>query len=468
MKRKQDFLNLTPIFFLRQQLNLNGEIVEALDLSTETNIQTQHSEIPSSQNILYEDDRSSAGSVLAEANTSKEFLMQHDVGYHVERSGSDIENSWKFTLLTEHWTPPNDFIFPYSTRECKGKTEKRYLRRGHLDQHSQWLVFSPKLNGLLCKWCVLMNVGQFGNSSVHKTNMPLQNLVKSPQMDYSRLTGATGVLETHSRNQYHINAVQSGRSFISCRTNSSKAVSNQVVAHNQQVIADNRKRLVPIIKSIIFCARQNIALRGHRDDGKVNIDNENNDELINEGNFREILKFRVDAGDTDLSNHLKNSAANATYISKTVQNEIIDICGEEILKVLTRRICMSKFYCVIIDETTDVSCVSQLSTSVRYCYNNEIREDFIGFVDLHHDNYTDDDMDNNVEPVLSGKVIGETVLRYLEKLQLDFSKCVGIATDGCASMISDEKGVIKTMQERMPNAIRIPCYNHALNLSNKV
>lgn len=76
-------------------------------------------------------------------------------------------------------------------------------------------------------------------------------------------------------------------------------MSNQLAVHNKQIIADNRKRLVPIIKSIIFCARQNIALRGLRDDGKVNIDN---DEKINEGNFREILKFRVDAGDADLAN----------------------------------------------------------------------------------------------------------------------------------------------------------------------
>lgn len=74
-------------------------------------------------------------------------------------------------------------------------------------------------------------------------------------------------------------------------------------------------------------------------------------------------------------------------------------------------------------------------------------------------------MEQDVEPVLSGEVIGKTVLRYLEKLKFDFTKCVGIATDGCETMISIEKGVIKTMQEKMPNARRIPCFNHALNLS---
>jgi hypothetical protein len=36
----------------------------------------------------------------------------------------------------------------------------------------------------------------------------------------------------------------------------------------------------------------------------------------------------VDAGDTILENHLKTAAKNATYISKTIQKELISICGE--------------------------------------------------------------------------------------------------------------------------------------------
>lgn len=32
-------------------------------------------------------------------------------------------------------------------------------------------------------------------------------------------------------------------------------------------------------------------------------------------------------------------------------------------------------------------------------------------------------------------------------------------------MISIEKGITKTMQEKIPNAIKIPCFNHALSLS---
>lgn len=42
---------------------------------------------------------------------------------------------------------------------------------------------------------------------------------------------------------------------------------NQVNNQRLQQIEENRARLKPIIESIIFLGRQNIALRGHRDDG---------------------------------------------------------------------------------------------------------------------------------------------------------------------------------------------------------
>jgi hypothetical protein len=43
-----------------------------------------------------------------------------------------------------------------------------------------------------------------------------------------------------------------------------------------------------------------------------------------DGNFKALLSFRVDAGDDILAHHLKTAASNATYISKTTQNEIIN------------------------------------------------------------------------------------------------------------------------------------------------
>lgn len=85
-------------------------------------------------------------------------------------------------------------------------------------------------------------------------------------------------------------------------------------------VQENRWRLHPIVETIILCGRKNIPLRGHRDDGHLleqNLEStESESSVSNEGNFRELLRFRVASGDTKLENHLKNSSANATYIGK--------------------------------------------------------------------------------------------------------------------------------------------------------
>lgn len=82
----------------------------------------------------------------------------------------------------------------------------------------------------------------------------------------------------------------------------------------QHIIEVNRKRLVPLIKTIIFCGQNNLPLRGHRDDGEFD-----SESAITggQGIFRSLLAFRLDSGDEILNDHLINCKKNATLISKT-------------------------------------------------------------------------------------------------------------------------------------------------------
>ena len=48
----------------------------------------------------------------------------------------------------------------------------------------------------------------------------------------------------------------------------------------------------------------------------------------NDGNFRALLHFRIDAGDVDLQTYLTNAAKNAQYISPYIQNELIYCAGK--------------------------------------------------------------------------------------------------------------------------------------------
>lgn len=129
----------------------------------------------------------------------------------------------------------------------------------------------------------------------------------------------------------------------------------------------------------MLCGRQGLALRGHFDHGleslqtKVNNSNEDG-KTLNEGNFRALLKFRIDAGDCDLENHLNTASQNATYISPRVQNEIISSYKNIILKKLVDQINNAECFALLADETMDVSTKEQFSICIRYFDDGEKKD----------------------------------------------------------------------------------------------
>lgn len=122
------------------------------------------------------------------------------------------------------------------------------------------------------------------------------------------------------------------------------------------------------------CGRQGIALRGHRDDSKHLEDMD-----TNPGNFQALLKFRCDAGDAVLAEYFSKCARNATYRSKTTQNEIIQILGGMITEIIAE----VKFFAVISDEVQDAASIEQITFVLRYVHMEGdfyvVKENFVGF-----------------------------------------------------------------------------------------
>lgn len=105
--------------------------------------------------------------------------------------------------------------------------------------------------------------------------------------------------------------------------------------------------------------RQSIAFRGHHDQGNLTDKHNLNkikisSSVVNEGNFRELLRFRVGSGDDCLKNHLLTAHSKATYISHTIQYQLIKCCKEEILTIILKDVKKSQYYSIILDETTDI------------------------------------------------------------------------------------------------------------------
>lgn len=69
------------------------------------------------------------------------------------------------------------------------------------------------------------------------------------------------------------------------------------------------RNLSPIIKTI-FCGKNLLLLIGHRDNGQINGTDESKEYNYSEWNFHQLRRFRIDAGDEMLKEHLKSSALN--------------------------------------------------------------------------------------------------------------------------------------------------------------
>ena len=215
-------------------------------------------------------------------------------------------------------------------------------------------------------------------------------------------------------------------------------------------VEENRKRLAPIIDTVILLGRLGLAFRGHRDDSQFH-PNVGEYSSGGVGNFVEVLNYRVRGGDLVLENHLRTCSKNASCISKTSQNELINCCGNYIKDILVKEIKESRFFSVLADEASDCSNQDQLSLVIRFVDGSgEIREEFLGF--LHCD------------LGLSGKALAETVLNGIANLTLDIQNCRGQGYDGAFSVSGYINGLSAQILRINEKGIYTHCHSHRLNL----
>lgn len=260
----------------------------------------------------------------------------------------------RFTIMNSHITVDEQTKFPRTfmngcNRSFKASWTKQY----------PWLVYSKHQDGGYCLPCVLF--GQKENLGV---------LVSRP---FTKWTKVSNILKAHENNKYHGDAVIAADDFKRNMQNPLNGIDVAIETQRKQTIAENREIIASIAKCIVVCGRQGIALRGHRDD-------ETCEDNANRGNFYELLKLRVDAGDEKLEKHLKTCAKNARYCSKNVQNELIAVIGNHLRDSIVDEIKDAKFFSILSDEVTDSGNLEQLTMTVRFVdSNSEIREEFMGF-----------------------------------------------------------------------------------------
>ncbi len=343
-----------------------------------------------------------------------------------------MSSSDKYRILKTQLNPEVDYTFP------KG-SDGRLFQHQWLQQFP-WLVYSRKENGGYCLPCVLFSIGGYHSSEPGiLVTRPLKNFKK-----------AMDSLRKHSSKEHHQSSIVRREDFLKVMSNQQPAITSILSQATANQIAKNRSKMASIIKTIVLCGRQNISLRGHRDN-LTDIERDTA-RLHNHGNFMALLDFRVDAGDTVLRDHLSQAPRNATYTSSIIQNQLIDILSKQVCQNIIDRVKVSKWFTVIADEVTDVSNMEILSLVVRY-YNPDSLlpcEDLVGFFECNEG--------------ITGRQLANIILTNLQSFGLDLSFLRGQAYDGAGNMSGSIKGTAAIITEQHNQATYLHCASHCLNL----
>ena len=140
----------------------------------------------------------------------------------------------------------------------------------------------------------------------------------------------------------------------------------------------------------------------------------------------------------------------ATYISPTIQNEIIHIIGKHLIQArLVKDIKNAEFFTIMADDVTSHN-VEQMALCVRFVDEHQnIREEFLQFS----------------KPLrTTGYHLAEEIKSALQELRIKLKNMRGQRYDGAASMSSTRVGVQARIMQGAPKAFYIHCSGHCLNL----
>ena len=358
-------------------------------------------------------------------------LHDFDIGCFYEKA-TTLDDGTKLEIVEKVWKPDANFAFPLRPF---GKNNRKF---NHLWLATySWLTYSRHLDAAFCLPCVL-----FGRR-IGKNSLKLQRLVNSPFHDWS--SAAKRFKEHEQASEIHKTSLLTMNIFLNVMKSKVKPV-NQICNESvDKVVTGNMQKLLSILKTVILCARQNIPLRGHRDDssyyGKEDC-----------GNFQALLDFRVDSGDKILESHFETAPKNATYRSKTTQNDLIICSAEFVNSKIIEEIRASQFYSILADEVLDCSNKEQMSLAIRYIdAEGNIQERFLKFI--------------RCDSGTTGKALANQVVKCIkDDLGLDLKYCRGQCYDGAGNMAGKCSGLSARILELNSLALYTHCMSHRLNL----
>ena len=151
---------------------------------------------------------------------------------------------------------------------------------------------------------------------------------------------------------------------------------------------------------------------------------------------------------------MKSCPRNAKYTSHRIQNELINLCGNQIRNKIIASIKAAGIFTVLADETADISCTEQVAICMRYTVKADkmytAQEDFVAFLPTRD---------------TTGETLSNMILTQIAQWGLDPANIVGQGYDGAGNMSCRTRGVQARISSQYAAATYVHCKNHCLNLA---
>ena len=153
------------------------------------------------------------------------------------------------------------------------------------------------------------------------------------------------------------------------------SILNQINSSWETTIANNQHYIKTIAEILLFCSKQEIGIRGHREDKSSR----------NRGNFLEVLDL-VAKHDTIVQQKITSTPQNATCTSPQIQIDLLNIMAGIVQRRISTDVRKAGIYSILADETKDCSKKEQLSIVLRYVdlESATIHKRFLTYVEAKH------------------------------------------------------------------------------------
>ncbi|KAL4147812.1 hypothetical protein QTP88_002160 [Uroleucon formosanum] len=364
-----------------------------------------------------------------DTNTDEKILTELEINKDASLSMSETVREKCIQLGPAYFQNKNNG-FSASLRDYKN--QKRYFSCNFFirtlvngEKHERlWLMYSESTGNVFCFVCMLFN----SNSSM---NPFVKNGFSNWKKGDERISG-------HENSSVHQVCTMKWLHRLNNKTNINKQLTKQLEVEENYWI-DILKRVVEAIR---FLLTRGLAFRGSHEVIGV----------TDNGNYLGILEL-IAKFDPVLKAHIENygnkGRGSVSYISKTICEELIGIMSLKVFDHIVDEIIKSKYFGIVVDSTSDLAHIDQLSIIIRYCLNGTVHERFLGFVSFHSH---------------TGEALATTVLVFLKRSGIDIANCRAQTYDNAANMSGRYRGLQAQIKELNDLAFYVPCVAHSLNL----